>query len=328
MRSWFPSLYVILVPSAQLCAQSPQPAHPFDVPRWAFPGTAPDVVVKKPPFDTVIKLRIPRSTRTFTLAQTRDQLTPPDWFPASHRAAPDVVLHARPAMKYACGYCHLPDGQGRSENATIVGLSPEYFMRQVADFRSGARRPAVGGWGPSVHMTEVSRETSEADVAEAARYFASMRARKRYRVVEWTTIPRLYEAGGLYAARSRARVDTIGHRLLEVSDDIERHERRDANETFTTYVAPGNIARGRRIASSALDGGTTRCATCHGPKLRGLGDTPPLAGRSPAYLLRQLIGFRTGDRAGSGSAAMRAVVAQLTLDDMIGVAAYAGSLDP
>jgi cytochrome c553 len=45
-------------------------------------------------------------------------------------------------------------------------------------------------------------------------------------------------------------------------------------------------------------------------------------------MLRQLVGFRTGARAGPGSTAMRQVASQLGLDDMIAVAAYAGSLRP
>jgi cytochrome c553 len=55
---------------------------------------------------------------------------------------------------------------------------------------------------------------------------------------------------------------------------------------------------------------------------------PPLAGRSPSYLLRQLIAFRTGARATPASAPMQAVAASLNLDDMIAAAAYAGSRAP
>jgi cytochrome c553 len=322
-------LCVVAAPSVfTLDAQSSPPTNTFDVPRWAFPGISPDAVAPKPPYDTVEKLHIPRSTRSFTLAQTKDQLVPPDWFPASHPPAPQTVVHARPAMKFACGYCHLPDGHGRSENATIVGLPPAYFIEQVVDFRSGARRAAVDGWGPSQRMHEVVQEFSDAEAAEVARYFAGLHLRRRYKVVERTMIPRVYEANGLYAARSRVPTDSLGRRMIEITNDIERHELRDPNETFTTFVPPGSVARGRRIAASAPTGSATRCATCHGATLRGLTTAPPLAGRSPAYMLRQLIGFRTGARAGTGSTAMRQIASQLGLDDMIAVAAYAGSLRP
>jgi cytochrome c553 len=55
---------------------------------------------------------------------------------------------------------------------------------------------------------------------------------------------------------------------------------------------------------------------------------PPLAGRSPSYLLRQLFAFRTGTRSTPASAPMRAVAAMLEFDDMIAAAAYAGSRQP
>jgi cytochrome c553 len=48
---------------------------------------------------------------------------------------------------------------------------------------------------------------------------------------------------------------------------------------------------------------------------------PPIAGRSPTYLLRPLVAFRTG-------APMKPVADQLVLKDMIAVAAYAGSVQP
>ena len=41
--------------------------------------------------------------------------------------------------------------------------------------------------------------------------------------------------------------------------------------------------------------------------LQGVGLIPPLAGRSPTYLMRQLLAFQTGERAGAAAAAMQAV---------------------
>jgi cytochrome c553 len=55
---------------------------------------------------------------------------------------------------------------------------------------------------------------------------------------------------------------------------------------------------------------------------------PPIAGRSPSYLLRQLFAFRTGTRASAAGAPMRDLAAKLDLDDMIAAAAYAATLAP
>jgi cytochrome c553 len=106
---------------------------------------------------------------------------------------------------------------------------------------------------------------------------------------------------------------------------------RDPYETFTVYVQPGTLAEGRRLAITARTDSPTRCATCHGADLRG-GSTgtvgPPIAGKSPLYLLRQLAAFRTKARNGATSAPMQAVTQQLSLDAMIAAAAYAGSRAP
>jgi cytochrome c553 len=167
---------------------------------------------------------------------------------------------------------------------------------------------------------------------QAAKYFAGIRPRTQYRVKEATTIPRSYQAGGLYALRPGGETEPLGDRMMEISDNIEHHEMRDPNETFTVYVRPGTLAKGRALALTAPETSPTRCVTCHGMDLRGgtTGTTigPPIAGRSPLYLLRQLIGFKTKSRNGATSTPMQTVTASLSLDDMIAAAAYAGSRTP
>jgi cytochrome c553 len=76
------------------------------------------------------------------------------------------------------------------------------------------------------------------------------------------------------------------------------------------------------------DGLTVPCETCHGSGLRGTDTVPRLAGRSPSYLVRQLYDFQQVLRAGPGSAPMPPVVARLSVDDMIVLAAYAASNPP
>lgn len=316
------ALFLALALPIQARSQS----HPFDIPSWAFPGTSPYAPGR--PRDLTVVAHIPGSSRAFTLAQVNDALNPPDWFPDSHPAAPDVVIHGRKDVKYGCGLCHLPNGQGRSENATIVGLKPEYFLRQIADLRSGARKPAAADWPSSSRMIDVVKKITDDEARAAAEYFGSMKAQERYRVVESVKMPATYEAGGLLARKAGADSVPLAGRLMEVSNGIERHELRDPNETFTTYVPVGSIARGRRIALNANLAAATRCATCHGADLRGTDVAPPLAGRSPAYILRQLIGFRTGARATSTSLPMQIVTAGLRIEDMTAVAAYAGSRKP
>ena len=120
----------------------------------------------------------------------------------------------------------------------------------------------------------------------------------------------------------------IDGRLIEMPDDFERHELHDPTVRYTTFVPKGSLALGRQLVTQGPAGIATSCATCHGPSLLGVGVVPPIAGRSPQYVLRQLINLRTGARADSGSAPMMAVVRALTLPQMVAVAAYVGSLEP
>ena len=55
---------------------------------------------------------------------------------------------------------------------------------------------------------------------------------------------------------------------------------------------------------------------------------PPLAGRSPSYIVRQLFDLKVGTRRGVMSRFMRPVVADLSTLDMLNIAAYVSSLAP
>ena len=316
-----------------LAAFAQQPT--FEIPSWVFPTSSPDYRSTIRASDTSVHA-LPGSARGFTARQIGDALNPPDWHPESHPAAPDVVMHARREAKYACGLCHLPDGQGRSENATIAGLPEAYFIQQIADIRSGARSSARD-FASSARMKEVALAATDAEIAAAAKYFAGIHPRKQYTVRESAVVPKSYEAGGLYALRPGNETEPLGDRMVEISDDIERHELRDPGETFTVYVQPGTLAKGQRIAVDAPATSPARCAQCHGEDLRGLSaikpgqagqPAPPIAGRSPSYMLRQLAAFRTKTRNGATSAPMQVVAAALTLDEMIAAVTYAGSRTP
>ncbi len=75
-------------------------------------------------------------------------------------------------------------------------------------------------------------------------------------------------------------------------------------------------------------GKTVQCAICHGEGLKGLGEVPRLAGLQPLYVARQLFDMRYGSSAGKAAALMKAVVANLSEDDVIAISAYVASLPP
>ena len=122
--------------------------------------------------------------------------------------------------------------------------------------------------------------------------------------------------------------EALDGRLVEVAVDLRRHELHDPMAEYVAYVPRGSLARGRALAVGDPAHGVKGCTSCHGPSLRGVGLVPPLAGRSPSYILRQLVGFRTGARATPASAPMREVAARLSIDDMVAAAAFAGTRRP
>jgi cytochrome c553 len=272
--------------------------------------------------------RLPNSGARFTLRQVVDRFAPPDWHPGGHLPMPDVVAHGRKPNLFACAYCHLPNGTGRPENAALAGLPADYIIAQLEAFRTSARRSPLPGWIPGNSMHTVAMSAAEAEVAVAARYFSRLSNRPRVRVIEAARVPRMRQAAFVYARIPEAGTEPIGSRVVEGPPDFERHELRDDAMTYVAYVPPGSIKHGRSIATTGVNGLATACITCHGAKLLGTGLIPPLAGRYPTYIVRQLLGFKTGARSTPASQPMQAVVARLSVEDMIAVAAYAASLPP
>ena len=148
-----------------------------DVPQWAFPGSPADSTVA----DSARLHRVPNSAARFTLPQTVDRFAPPDWHPGGHPSMPEAVAHGRRPNLFACAYCHLPNGMGRPENATLAGLPEGYIIAQVAAFRDSSRRNPSPGWVPGNSMHAVAMNATDAEVATAARYFSGLRFTPRAR---------------------------------------------------------------------------------------------------------------------------------------------------
>lgn len=314
---------LIAAPCAPASAQAVQ-----SVPAWAFPGPR-EVTATLTHADSVAPRRVHGSNRAFSLAQAlNDMHAPVDWYPATHPRAPRIVMHGAKGTVFACAYCHLPDGAGRSENAMLAGLPADYIVREVHDIRAHLRAPAIPAWPFAKNMLLVADGVSEDDLRAAARYYSRLTAMRRYRVVERDSVPRTQSIGGVLAVNASEGREPLGQRIVEVSNDARRHELHDARETFTSYVPMGSIARGRKIATATGAKAATACVTCHGPKLTGKAPAPPIAGRSPLYIMRQLLGFKTGTRTGPNSVPMQTVAPALSVDDMIAVAAYVGSRTP
>lgn len=293
-------------------------------PPWAFavnpPGGQPV------PDDGTIR-HVPNSSVSFTLTQIRDLFNVPDWHPDNHTAMPAIVSQGRRPDVFACGYCHLPNGLGRPENSSLAGLSAEYIVQQVADFKSGVRKSAEPASLPVNLMIAVAKSATEAEVRTAAEYFSSLKRTPWIRVVEADTVPKTRVAGWMLVAVDGGTTEAIGQRIIEMPENLERTELRDSASGFIAYAPVGSVAKGEALINGG-DGKTIQCAICHGPGLRGLGHVPGLAGRSPSYIVRQLYDMKHGLRHGQWTELMKAVVAQLTEEDMVAIAAYTASQAP
>jgi cytochrome c553 len=158
-------------------------------------------------------------------------------------------------------------------------------------------------------------------------YFAALKPRKKINVVETDTAPKTFVAGLFYALAPGDEREPLGDRILEVPDDLRRFESRDSHATFTAYVPPGSVAKGKELVGTG-GGKAVQCAPCHGPDMRGLGPIPSIAGRSPSYMFRQLYDFQHGARTGEWSPLMAQVVSNLSDQDMLAIVAYLASLEP
>jgi cytochrome c553 len=276
--------------------------------------------------------RIPRhvqdSSATFTTTQERDLFFSPDWHLADHPPMPEIVAHGRRPDVRACGSCHRAEGTGGPENAGLAGLPADYIAEQMADFKSGARKFSGPPRSPVTLMIDIAKAATDEEVRAAAAYFSALKTQPIIKVVETDTAPKTEIARVFHMLSPNGGTEPLGHRIVEVPVDVEQFELRDSRSQFTAYVLIGSIAKGAALAKAGGAHAPVPCGACHAPDLKGAGPIPGIAGRSPSYIVRQLYDLQSGSRAGNASAVMRPIVAALTPDDMISLAAYIASLEP
>jgi len=312
MKSVIIILAVALLPGVAAAAEKP---------AWAFPVS--DSVQPPPRIEgSRVRPAPPGSTLSITRAKADDMYDIPNWYPDRYPAMPKIVQFGDKEREVrACGSCHLPIGTGHDESAYLAGLPAAYTARQMADWKSGDRK--YGGI-----MSAMAKVITEAEIYDAADYFASVKPRSWIRLVETDTVPRTFIGpGNKRLVHPDGGTEPLGDRIIEVPEDEEVVVYRDPSSGFVAYVPNGSIAKGKELASGG-GGKTIACATCHGPALQGLGDVPAIAGRHPNYIVRQLWNIQNGDRGGASAAQMKPVVEKLTNDDMLAIAAYVASQTP
>ena len=298
-------------------------------PAWAYaiPLPAPAGAPAAPP-DTSIK-QIPGSTLSFTRQQISDGFGPADWFPGDHPTMPDIVAHGKRPDARACGLCHYPNGKGRQENAGVAGLPVSYFIQQMNDFRSGVRKSAEQRKANTNLMIAIAKAMTPEEIRASAEYFGAMKWTPWIRVVETATVPKMESRGGIWIPVEGGQKEPIGVRIMETPENPERTEiLRDPRSGFIAYAPVGSLKKGEALVKTGGNGKTVECGVCHGAELLGLGPVPGIAGRSPSYLVRQMYDMQAGARHGEWTDLMKPVVAKLTDEDFVNIAAYVSSRMP
>jgi len=288
-------------------------------PPWAYP-----VGPAAPQRDASKIITVPGSDKKYNEVEVNNPFGPPDWFPNEHPAMPKVVAQGNRPEPRACALCHLPTGDGHPESSSLAGLPAAYLVRQMAEFKNGGRKGVRAN-----AMIDIAKAMSEADVRAASEYFAGLKPGVWTKVVETATVPKTYVgAGAMRFAVLEGGTEPLGSRIIVLPQDAARAQSRDPHSGFIDYVPVGSIAKGKALVSGGGSGQTVPCAICHGASLKGLGEVPGIAGRPPIYVVRQLNDMQNGNRTGSLAELMKAVVAKLTIEDMVAIAAYLGSLEP
>jgi cytochrome c553 len=315
---------VISVVAAQAQTSPPPWAYGFSAPN----GPLPKAGSQSLPKDDTPK-HLPGSNFTFTLQQIWDPFAPADWYPEDHPQMPDIVAHGRKPVVHACGFCHYPNGKGRSENTCIAGLPVAYFIQTIADFKSGARKTADSRRLNANFMNTFADGMTDGEVKAAAQFFGAMKCTPWIKVVETSTVPKTGNIGHMFIALEGAEKEPIGNRIIEVPENTEATTQlRDDHSGFIAYAPVGSLKKGKQLVLEGGAGKTIPCTLCHGAALQGLGPVPPLAGRSPSYITRQLYDMQQGYRAGVWTELMKPVVEHLSADDMLAISAYLASRTP
>jgi cytochrome c553 len=339
-----------LVLSAALHAATPE------TPLWAYGFTTPYTPGEKisPPGAPSHALRanddageqtrkrtIAGSKESFSLVEIRNGHDVVDWFPSDHPALSPIMRHGPASLgekAYGCAFCHMPNGQGKPENAPVAGLPAAYFIRQMHDFKNGLRGSAEPRKSNTLTMVSHAQAMTEDEIKDAADYFAVLSFKPWIRIVETELVPRSKIVTNMFVSIEAERTEPIAGRIMEMPENSDATELlRDPHSGFIAYVPIGSVRKGEALVKSGaplvvdgkpVEGKTLACATCHGPELHGVAEIPGIAGRSPSYIARQLYDIQHGTRKSPLSQTMLPVVAHLTNDDLVAISAYVASLPP
>ena len=169
-------------------------------------------------------LRLPGSDREFTASDIFNRFDVADWWPGDHPPMPNIVRHGKEPDVFGCALCHYPNGKGKPENAPVAGQPEAYFIQQMLDFRSGARKSADPTKRNAEQMGLFARTMTDEEIRAAAAYYGSVKYEPTVQVIETSMVPKSALAGSLFVAIAEERTEPLGNRILEVPEDTEHFE--------------------------------------------------------------------------------------------------------
>jgi len=183
-----------------------------------------------------------------------------------------------------CSACHGPTGVSASPMfPNIAGQNDAYIIKQLKDFKSGARTDAM--------MAPMAANLSDTDMADLAAHFSGL--------------PSANEQAA--AAESSGESTSSASTTAPAAGNVEI-----VSSTPAAAIYAGDVAAGKTKA--------VVCAACHGADGNSLVPIyPSLAGQSANYITKQLADFKSGNRK---DPVMAGMVAALTPADMNDLAAY------
>ena len=303
------------------CAPKTDPGPKGDL-AWAYPAST-TTIWSAPKGDG--PFTVPGSRLSVSKAQLSDDQNPVDWFPDAHPAPPAIVAHSPGNGLTPCAECHGYQGEGSVNTPSLAGLPADYIVEQIQAFRAGERQSAQADRGATKEMISIAQKLSDADLKQAAAYFAGLPHVANHHVVETDTVPvtKADQYGWLYVAPGGGK-EPIGKRVIEVSEDLPNAFLDDHRIGYIDYVPVGAVARGKALVET----GARPCAACHGADLNGEGAVAGLAGRSPPYLARMLWDIKTGARRNAGVTPMQVVTRDMTPEQIADITAYLVSKKP
>ena len=329
MKFTLATLAVTLTLAGGMFAADPGKAVP---PPWAYGfETPPQPGATPPPPGPANTDQTPRTvpgaTAQYCRAQIANRFGPADWFPGDIRRCPTSSLTESNRTYGRAACATIQTAKDAPENAGVSGLSVEYFIHTMHDFKDGNRKSADPRKTNTNLMHQFAQNMTDDEIKAAAEYFGAMKWTPWIKVVESKTAPKVKPSNGLFIVEGN-EMEPLGDRIVETPVNGEATEvLRDPHSPFIAYVPVGSVKKGELLVTKG-GGKTIACGICHGADLKGIGPVPPLAGRSPSYLTRQMFDMQQGFRKGSWTELMKPVVERLSTDDMLDIAAYAASRTP